>query len=200
MKHDLKQQITQFVPQCAGIALIEGLKDSSSEVRQAAAAALGSTKNEQAVPPLIAALGDRTSQVRRAAAEALGRLGDRRAVEPLVDLLDESESSLEQAAAIALNKLGWQPDPGSAGIRYWLAQGLTVSSSHTVATCRLLLAADADLWRFVSIPGLEPTNNSAERALRHSVLWRRASHGTQSEHGSRFVERILTVVETCRQQ
>jgi transposase len=85
-------------------------------------------------------------------------------------------------------------------IRHWLAQGLTVSSSHTVATCRLRLAAEADLWRFVSVPGLEPTNNSAERALRHSVIWRRASHGTQSDHGSRFVERILTVVETCRQQ
>ncbi len=85
-------------------------------------------------------------------------------------------------------------------IRHWLTRGLTVSSSHTSATCRLLLAADADLWRFVSVPGLEPTNNSAERALRHSVLWRRSSHGTQSDHGSRFVERILTVVETCRQQ
>jgi transposase len=85
-------------------------------------------------------------------------------------------------------------------IRHWLTQGLTVSSSRTVATCRLLLAADADLWRFAAVPGLEPTNNSAERALRHSVIWRRSSHGTQSDHGSRFVERILTVVETCRQQ
>ena len=85
-------------------------------------------------------------------------------------------------------------------IRHWLTLGLTASSSRTAATCRLLLAADADLWRFVSVPGLEPTNNSAERALRHSVIWRRSSHGTQSDHGSRFVERILTAVETCRQQ
>jgi transposase len=85
-------------------------------------------------------------------------------------------------------------------IRHWLTLGLTVSSSRTAATCRLLLDADADLWRFVSVPGLEPTNNSAERALRHSVIWRRFSHGTHSDHGSRFVERILTVVETCRQQ
>jgi transposase len=85
-------------------------------------------------------------------------------------------------------------------IRHWLTLGLTASSSRTAATCRLLLAADADLWRFVSVPRLEPTNNSAERALRHSVIWRRSSHGTQSDHGSRFVERILTVVETCRQQ
>jgi transposase len=87
-----------------------------------------------------------------------------------------------------------------AQTRHWLTLGLTTSSSRTAATCRLLLAADADLWRFVSVPGLEPTNNSAERALRHSVIWRRSSHGTQSDHGSRFVERILTVVETCRQQ
>ena len=85
-------------------------------------------------------------------------------------------------------------------IRHWLTRGLTASSSRTAATCRLLLDADADLWRFVSIPGLEPTNHSAERALRHSVIWRRSSHGTQSDAGSRFVERILTVVETCRQQ
>jgi transposase len=85
-------------------------------------------------------------------------------------------------------------------IRHWLTLGLTASSSRTAATCRLLLVADPDLWRFVSVPGLEPTNNSAERALRHSVIWRRSSHGTQSDAGSRFVERILTVVETCRQQ
>jgi transposase len=62
------------------------------------------------------------------------------------------------------------------------------------------LAADAERWRFDAMPGLEPTNNSAERALGHSVIWRRSSHGTQSDLGSRFVERILTVVETCRQQ
>jgi hypothetical protein len=77
---------------------------------------------------------------------------------------------------------------------------LIASSSRTTATCGLLLAADADLWRFVSVPGLEPTNTSAERALRHSVIGRRSSHGTQSDHGSRLVQRILTVVETCRQQ
>jgi transposase len=85
-------------------------------------------------------------------------------------------------------------------IRHGLTRGLKASSSRTTETCRRLLAADPDLWRFVSVPGLEPTNNSAERALRHPVIWRRASHGTQSDLGSRFVERILTVVETCRQQ
>jgi transposase len=85
-------------------------------------------------------------------------------------------------------------------IRHWLTIGLKASSTRTAETCRRLLAADPDLWRFASVPGLEPTNNSAERALRHPVVWRRSSHGTQSDLGSQFVERILTVVETCRQQ
>ncbi len=47
---------------------------------------------------------------------------------------------------------------------------------------------------------MEPTNNSAERALRRAVLWGRRSFGAQSEGGSRFVERILTTVTTLRQQ
>jgi hypothetical protein len=50
------------------------------------------------------------------------------------------------------------------------------------------------------VGGVEPTNNMAERALRRAVLWRRKSFGTQSETGSRFVERILSVVTTLRQQ
>ncbi len=48
--------------------------------------------------------------------------------------------------------------------------------------------------------GVEPTNNAAERALRHAVLWRKSSGGTDSGRGSRFVERLLSVRETCRQQ
>jgi transposase len=56
------------------------------------------------------------------------------------------------------------------------------------------------LWRFAWVEGVEPTNNAAERALRHAVCWRKMSYGTDSARGSRFVERILTVVESCRQQ
>lgn len=56
------------------------------------------------------------------------------------------------------------------------------------------------LWVFVDTDGVEPTNNAAERALRHAVIWRKLSFGTQSAGGSRFVERMLTVIETCRQQ
>lgn len=56
------------------------------------------------------------------------------------------------------------------------------------------------LWTFVDVEGVEPTNNASERALRHAVIWRKLSFGTQSAKGSRFVETLLTVVETCRQQ
>jgi transposase len=50
------------------------------------------------------------------------------------------------------------------------------------------------------VDGVEPTNNAAEQALRHAVIWRKLSFGTQSASGSRFVERMLTVIETCRRQ
>jgi transposase len=56
------------------------------------------------------------------------------------------------------------------------------------------------LWAFVTVEGAEPTNNAAEQALRHAVIWRKLSFGTQSASGSRFVERLLSVIETCRRQ
>ena len=56
------------------------------------------------------------------------------------------------------------------------------------------------MWAFARVKGVEPTNNAVERALRHAVIWRRISGGTDSVDGSRFVERMLTVVATCRQQ
>jgi transposase len=63
-----------------------------------------------------------------------------------------------------------------------------------------LLAGEAHLGTFVRVEGIEPTNNDAERALRHGVIARKTSGGTAGESGSRFVERMLTVVATCRQQ
>jgi transposase len=56
------------------------------------------------------------------------------------------------------------------------------------------------LWNFEWFPGVEPTNNAAERALRNAVIRHRISGGTASESGSRFVERKLMMVTTCRQQ
>jgi hypothetical protein len=81
-----------------------------------------------------------------------------------------------------------------------LHTGLTISQAKTRHLCENLLAIEPALWTFVTVSGVEPTNNSAERALRRAVLWRRRSFGTQSAAGSRFVERILTTVTTLRQQ
>jgi hypothetical protein len=66
--------------------------------------------------------------------------------------------------------------------------------------CRELGLLWEGLWTFVEKEGVEPTNNAAEQDVRPAVLWRKGSYGTQSEAGSRFVERILTVVTTARRQ
>src|SRR3954447_5895376 len=81
-----------------------------------------------------------------------------------------------------------------------LRAGANGGCAKTAGTCRELLAGETHLWTFVRVEGIEPTNNEAERSLRHAVLYRLTSRGTDSESGSRFVERILTVVATCRQQ
>src|SRR4051794_30740768 len=86
------------------------------------------------------------------------------------------------------------------GVRQALGRGASCASEKTAATCRNLLAGEEHLWTFLQVRGIEPTNNTAERALRHAVLWRKSSGGTASEWGSRFVERVLSVVATCRQQ
>jgi transposase len=81
-----------------------------------------------------------------------------------------------------------------------LRRGVTCGCAKSAGTCRELLAGESHLWTFVRVEGVEPTNNHAERALRHGVIDRKTSGGTESEAGSRFVERMLSVVATCRQQ
>jgi transposase len=85
-------------------------------------------------------------------------------------------------------------------VRDDLQRGVECACTKTAGTCRELLAQETHLWTFVRVEGIEPTNNEAERSLRHAVLYRKTSGGTDSESGSRFVERILSVVATCRQQ
>lgn len=81
-----------------------------------------------------------------------------------------------------------------------LERGSASSCAKTAATCREIRDVEGSLWTFASAVGVEPTNNVAERAVRHAVCWRKTSYGTDSETGSRFVERMLTVVASCRQQ
>ena len=73
-------------------------------------------------------------------------------------------------------------------------------NAHTAGFCKELVEHGERLWPFVEIEGVQPTNNAAEQALRHAVIWRKLSFGTQSRAGSQFVERLLTVIETCRRQ
>jgi transposase len=90
--------------------------------------------------------------------------------------------------------------PLIARVSTLLQEGVTGADAKAQGTCRNLLKLEPALWTFVWEPGVDPTNNCAERPLRRAVLWRRRSFGTQSEAGSQFVERILTTVTTLRQQ
>ena len=94
------------------------------------------------------------------------------------------------------------------GADYSIGSSEKTSLAKTVRTCRQLLKVEPALWLFVTVEGLEPTNNAAERAIvfdpaiaaRPAVLWRRTSFGSQSEAGSVFVARMLTVVTSLRSQ
>ena len=79
-------------------------------------------------------------------------------------------------------------------------EGSALGNKTTARTCAKLLKSAEAMWTFVRIEGLEPTNNSGERAVRHGVIYRKVSGGTKSEAGSRFVERMLTVHATLRLQ
>jgi transposase len=70
----------------------------------------------------------------------------------------------------------------------------------TVRTCQQLLKHKQALWTFLEHPGIEPTNNAAERALRPAVIQRKISHGVQSAKGALCRSRLLTVTTTLRQQ
>jgi transposase len=90
--------------------------------------------------------------------------------------------------------------PVREAVRRALQRGAKSRCRQTAGTCKELLGHEEWLWTFVEVEGVEPTNNEGERAERHGVLLRKTSGGTDSRQGSRFVERILTVVDTCRRQ
>ena len=85
-------------------------------------------------------------------------------------------------------------------LRELLEQGARGRDPHTARFCTGLLERYDALWTFTRVAGVPATNNTAERALRHGVLWRKTSYGTQTDHGNRAVERLLTIRETCRLQ
>jgi transposase len=89
-------------------------------------------------------------------------------------------------------------EPLREAMHLWLEDGARCVDSKTAKFCRNLLALEPALWTFLSHPGVDPTNNHAERVLRPAVLWRKNAFGSHSEAGCRFVERMQTVVQTLR--
>jgi len=87
-------------------------------------------------------------------------------------------------------------------IRALLEQCAAGRHARTANFAAGLLEEYEALWTFCDVPELaiDPTNNAAERAVRHAVIMRRIQLGTQSEQGSRWIERIQSVRETCRLQ
>jgi len=101
-----------------------------------------------------------------------------------------------------LTRVGWLRlmRPIRAEIDALLLRGKCSGNDRLYGMCRELHDHRAWLWTFLDVAEIEPTNNVSERALRHAVIWRKLSFGTQSAAGSRFVETTLTTIETCRQQ
>jgi transposase len=81
-----------------------------------------------------------------------------------------------------------------------LERGSRCADPAVATFCENLLSLNEALWMFVAEENVEPTNNHAERVLRRGVLWRKSSFGCTSERGCRFVERLLSVVQTLRLQ
>ena len=87
-----------------------------------------------------------------------------------------------------------------ADFKQLLKEGETHPDRAVKSLSKELNKAEASLWVFSEVVGVEPTNNAAERALRPAVIWRKTCFGSQSEGGLRFVERMLTVAASLKQQ
>jgi transposase len=88
----------------------------------------------------------------------------------------------------------------SDGAAYPIAYRENTPLAKTVRTCRRLLNLEPAMWLFVTVEGVEPTNNDSERGIRTGVIWRKLSFGSQTKAGSLFVSRMLTVGASLRAQ
>jgi transposase len=89
-------------------------------------------------------------------------------------------------------------EPLRKATRELLKKGVALGVRKTSGLCRGLLKREAALWNWATVPGLEPTNNLAERVLRPAVIWRKKCFGSDSLGGCVFVERVLSVIQTLR--
>jgi transposase len=91
-------------------------------------------------------------------------------------------------------------EPVRAAFKGQLELGTNLGDGQVRAFSRELLKLEERLYLFVKEPGVEPTNNAAEQALRCGVIWRKKCFGNQSDWGERFVERVLSVKATAQKQ
>jgi transposase len=103
-----------------------------------------------------------------------------------------------QAKKVTRQQLQTLIEPLRRRLDKTLLEGGLGEDARVAKFCGNLLELECALWTFATHEGVEPTNNYMERLLRRAVLWRRRSFGCNSAAGCRFVERILTVVQTCR--
>ena len=113
-------------------------------------------------------------------------------------LFDAWHQARDDPAAYA--RLAETVAPTQAAFWMLLEVGQRSRSAKAAGLCTSLRKLWPALWTFVTVPGVEPTNNAAERAVRPAVLWRKGSFGSQSDAGAVFVARLLSVAATCRQQ
>ncbi|MCA9197479.1 MAG: transposase [Planctomycetales bacterium] len=121
------------------------------------------------------------------------------------DLMRQHRALFEHWRKYKAGKIKWRTFQNYAApireeVRALLLRGKFSGNKKLVGFCRELYDRREHLWTFTRVEGIEPTNNTAERALRPAVIYRKLSFGTQSANGSRYLERILTVSETCRLQ
>lgn len=103
-----------------------------------------------------------------------------------------------QEGKVTRRKLQTIIEPLQQRLSKTLMEGGLGDDARVSKFCENLLNLEPALWTFATQEGVEPTNNYMERLLRRAVLWRRRSFGCNSASGCRFVERILTVVQTRR--
>lgn len=121
------------------------------------------------------------------------------------DLMRQHHRLFEHWRQYKTDKIPWSDFQSSVApireeVRHLLLRGRYSGNDKLAGFCNELYRGLDHLWTFTRIEGVEPTNNTAERALRPAVIYRKLSFGTQSASGSRFLERLLTVSETCRLQ
>jgi len=90
--------------------------------------------------------------------------------------------------------------PLQARLGRLLRRGQANPDREAAGLCRELRKWWSALWTCARVEGVDPTNNVAERAVRPAVHCRKRSFAADSAVGSRFAERLLTMVATCRQQ